>query len=115
LGQYTPDGRQITAFEVKEALSRKYLERAAMVVENRRTKEGKRSAVLSERTLPKDRNPQLLRLVLPASVIADFEHAVSIFKLQQFGLNDEREVGYVEFFEHMLECEKKSQQGTGPK
>ncbi len=114
LGQYSPDGRLIKAFEVKQALSRKYLEQAAIVVADKRTKKGERSAVLSARALPKDQSPQLLRLVLPASVIADFEHALCIFKLQQFALDNEKEVGYVEFFERMLECQEKSQQENGP-
>jgi hypothetical protein len=108
-----PGGPVITAFEVKQALSRKYLDQATKVAENKRSSTGQRSALLSARALPEDRSPQLLRLVLPASVIADLEHAVCLFKLHS-DLDSEKEVGYVEFFEQMLECQKKSRQKTEP-
>ena len=51
---------------------------------------------------------QVLRLILPASVIAEYQAALCRFMLQSFS---EKEVSDVEFFQRMLDCEEKSQRG----
>lgn len=103
-------GRQVLRTEVEEALSRKYLDKAAKLAKESVKIDGQSLARVSESALPKDRSPKWFRLVLPATVIEEFEQAFSRFVLQEFARN-EADVGRADFFERLLEIEKEDSKG----
>jgi hypothetical protein len=89
-------------------LSRRFFDEANIVIRDKQPRE-------RSENLPEDRTPLVLRLVLPASMIADYEAALVRFKMQQFALNleegVEKDVSHIDFFQRMLDCEEKSQTG----
>jgi len=104
---------QVRRTVVEEALSRKYLDQAAKLAEQTVNSDGESLASISESALPKDRSPKWFRLVLPATVIEDFERALSGFKLQQFVRNEACD-SRADFFQRLLEIEKEHSKRRTP-
>jgi hypothetical protein len=102
------DCRLLSQSEIKEGLSRKFLEKANVVIRDKRPRE-------PVETLSEDRSPQVLRLVLPSSIIVDYKAAFSRFRPRSFVEKLEKEdgdveegVSEIEFFQRMLDCEENS-------
>jgi hypothetical protein len=102
---FIPGRPQVQRTVVEEALSCKYLDNAAKLAEQTVNSDGESLARISKSALPKDMSPELLQLVLPATVIEEFKQALSRFKLQQF-VRDDPHNGRADFFERLLEIEK---------
>ena len=119
----TPAGEIIFAEEVKEALSRTFLDQAKQAVRSARGPTGR--SVALDGQLPESRKPVPFRLVLPESVVDEFEGELTQFKFKHFteklAANDsddkkeDRTPDYVAFFEHLLELSKKENAAAGHK
>lgn len=100
-----PGRPHIHRFEVKNALSRKYLDKALKVINQKINSDGERSSQVTKRKLP-DTRPKPFRLILPANVIEDFDCALGRARLRQFA-RDEGDVSPTDFFKQLLELERR--------
>lgn len=110
LGRYRPEGNGLIPRDaVNAALSDRFLTEALQVIGSKppRSEEWIHRPGASP---PEDREPRVLRLILPASVADEFDHTLTRFKLHEFARHVDSndgthfDGGYVAFLKRLLDC-----------